>query len=171
MVPYLVPYLVPEERENPWVKLQRNRIPRVRSNLKLLSSGCHKISTALSGPYGNRARCRSIHSRNLHRNGENFRRCQSAWREMPLSPSCDGDISRSCLVIQYFSLYYARSLHPRPFFPDRNDQYHLPALPSVTNKSVSRFLNGGYHTHTMRYVYIHIVWLTRERVERDSTFN
>lgn len=91
-----------------------------KRNLKLLSFGCHKISTMLSRPYGNRAAGRS--NRVILTEVEEISVVINPWREMPLSPSCDSDISRSCLVIQYFSLHYALSLHPQ-FLLDRNDQY------------------------------------------------
>lgn len=84
---------------------------REKRNLKLLSSGCHKISTALSGPYGNRARGRSIQSRNLRRNGRNFRRCQSVaqnaavaivrqWH-FPLSPRHSIFFSLLCAIVTF----------------------------------------------------------------------
>lgn len=128
--------------------------PREKRNLKLLSFGCHKISTTLSGPYGNRARGRSIQSRNLHRNGGNFRRCQSVtgnaavavvrqWH-FPLLPRHSIFFSPLCAIVT------SSTISPR----QKRSVYHLPTLPSVTNKSVLRFLNGGYHTRTTHYVYM-----------------
>jgi len=98
--------MVMSPRKDTRLKLLWNRTLRKKCNLKLLSSECHKISARIAhyrSPMGiKRKQIRPIHSRNLHENGENFRRCQSM--KHPCLLSHGSDIFHSFLVIQYFSL-------------------------------------------------------------------